>query len=86
MGWPLLLLLAAHHARAQLQSPQAPATDGAGAGLVDPVAIVWLAFCVVLGAPLALAGVRLGRVTTALGCALITAAFGAPPSPLLCAP
>jgi hypothetical protein len=57
---------------------QAPATDGAGIGL-DPPAIVWLAFCAAIGTPLALAGVRLGRITTALGCALISAAFGAYP-------
>jgi hypothetical protein len=59
----------------QAAIPQAPATDGGGVGF-DVPAIIWLAFCVVIGTPLLLAGIRLGRFTTAAGCGLMGAAFG----------
>ncbi|GJE91348.1 hypothetical protein PsYK624_074970 [Phanerochaete sordida] len=54
----------------QQQIAQGAATDGAGAGFGVP-AVVWLAWAFAVGVPLALAGFRLGRLTTgaALGCA-----------------
>ncbi|EIN06601.1 hypothetical protein PUNSTDRAFT_54017 [Punctularia strigosozonata HHB-11173 SS5] len=51
----------------QLPIPQGPATDGAGVDFSVP-AVLWIAFSAIIGAPLALAGVRLARFTT--GCAL----------------
>jgi hypothetical protein len=55
--------------------PQAPATDGSGKDF-DIVAIMWLGFCGLVGVPLALAGVRLGRFATGAGCGLMGAIFG----------
>ncbi|RPD57677.1 hypothetical protein L226DRAFT_165779 [Lentinus tigrinus ALCF2SS1-7] len=48
---------------------QGPGTDGGGTDFSLP-AIIWLAFVFVTGIPLALAGVRLYRVTTGLGIGL----------------
>lgn len=45
---------------------QGPGTDGGGTDF-SLTAIIWLAFVFVAGVPLALAGVRLYRVTTGLG-------------------
>jgi hypothetical protein len=55
--------------------PQAPATDGSGKDF-DIVAIMWLGFCGLVGVPLALAGVWLGRFATGAGCGLMGAIFG----------
>ncbi|KAG5638432.1 hypothetical protein H0H81_012649 [Sphagnurus paluster] len=49
--------------------PQGPATDGSGTDF-SPVALVWLAFCFVVGAPMALAGVRGWRLSTGVGIGL----------------
>ncbi|KAI0359559.1 hypothetical protein OH77DRAFT_1387263, partial [Trametes cingulata] len=48
---------------------QGPATDGGGVDFSVP-AIIWLAFVFTVGAPLALAGIRLWRVTTGAGVGL----------------
>ncbi len=52
--------------------PQGPATDGGGVGS-SPAALVWIAFSIVVGAPLALAGLRGWRLTTATGTGLALA-------------
>ncbi|KAI0663955.1 hypothetical protein C8Q70DRAFT_930054 [Cubamyces menziesii] len=49
--------------------PQGSATDGGGVDLSVP-AIIWLAFVFAVGAPLALAGIRLSRATTGAGIGL----------------
>jgi hypothetical protein len=45
------------------QIMQGDATDGSGVGMNIP-AIVWLAWALVVGVPLMLGGIRLGRLTT----------------------
>ncbi|TEB38106.1 hypothetical protein FA13DRAFT_1868483 [Coprinellus micaceus] len=46
--------------------PQGPASDGAGKDF-DAPAILWMGYCFVIGTPMALGGVRLGRVATGVG-------------------
>ncbi|KAJ8076646.1 hypothetical protein PM082_001069 [Marasmius tenuissimus] len=46
--------------------PQGPATDGSGADFSLP-AIIWLVYCLFMGLPLALAGIRGWRLTTGAG-------------------
>jgi len=53
--------------------PQGPATDGGGTNFSVP-AVIWLAFCFVIGAPMAFAGVRGWRLTTGVGIGLPAAA------------
>ncbi|KAI0369029.1 hypothetical protein BV20DRAFT_423669 [Pilatotrama ljubarskyi] len=48
---------------------QGPATDGGGVDFSVP-AVIWLAFVFTVGVPLALAGIRLWRVTTGAGVGL----------------
>ncbi|KAG7091232.1 hypothetical protein E1B28_010283 [Marasmius oreades] len=48
------------------QVPQGPATDGSGSNF-SPPALIWLAYCILLGLPLALAGIRGWRLTTGAG-------------------
>ena len=45
---------------------QADASDGSGSGY-DLPAILWIAMSFVLGVPLLLGGVRLGRITSGIG-------------------
>ncbi|KAG6811050.1 hypothetical protein H0H92_009174 [Tricholoma furcatifolium] len=52
--------------------PQGAATDGGGTGF-DVAALIWLAFSFAVGAPMALAGIRLWRVTTGVGTGLAAA-------------
>ncbi|KAG6871791.1 hypothetical protein C0995_016592 [Termitomyces sp. Mi166 len=52
--------------------PQGPATDGGGTGF-DISAIIWLAFSFVVGVPMAIAGIRLWRLTTGVGIGLAAA-------------
>ncbi|KAF9494196.1 hypothetical protein BDN71DRAFT_1449323 [Pleurotus eryngii] len=52
--------------------PQGPATDGGGVGS-SPAALVWIVFSIVVGVPLALAGLRGWRLTTATGTGLALA-------------
>jgi hypothetical protein len=54
---------------------QAPATDGGGHGF-DVPAVVWLACAFAAGAPLLLAGLKLGRLTTALSLGCLVTALG----------
>ncbi|KAI8978291.1 hypothetical protein BD414DRAFT_422162 [Trametes punicea] len=58
--------------------PQGPATDGGGVNF-SVTAIIWLAFVFAVGAPLALAGIRLRRVTTgaSIGLALTVCVWAA---------
>ena len=49
--------------------PQGPATDGSGTNFSIP-AVIWLAFCVVLGVPMAIAGIRGWRFTVGAGIGL----------------
>lgn len=53
---------------------QAPATNGAGSGF-DAPAVMWLGFCIVVGAPMMLVGYRIGRIAAgvAVGCAILVA-------------
>jgi len=60
--------------------PQAPASDGGGTGLTSSSpAILWVVVCLLVGLPLAVAGVRGWRLTTgaALGLALGVCAWAA---------
>ncbi|CAE6395820.1 unnamed protein product [Rhizoctonia solani] len=56
--------------------PQVPASDGGGlinGGIFSAPNIIWAIFAAVIGIPLGAAGVRLWRVTTALGGGLVLA-------------
>ena len=55
--------------------PQGAATDGGGVDFSVP-AIIWLAFVFAVGAPLALAGIRLSRATTGAGIGLTLTVLG----------
>ncbi|KAK7036524.1 hypothetical protein VNI00_011721 [Paramarasmius palmivorus] len=46
--------------------PQGPATDGSGKDFDTP-ALIWIVYCIALGLPLALAGIRGWRMTTGAG-------------------
>jgi len=46
--------------------PQAPATDGGGSGF-DLPALIWIGFSLVIGIPMACAGIRGWRLTTGAG-------------------
>ncbi|KAG6877661.1 hypothetical protein C0993_005286 [Termitomyces sp. T159_Od127] len=52
--------------------PQGPATDGGGTGF-DLAAIIWLAFSFAVGPPMAIAGIRMWRITTGVGIGLAAA-------------
>ncbi|KAG6910432.1 hypothetical protein DXG01_010787 [Tephrocybe rancida] len=52
--------------------PQDAGTDGGGTGF-DVAAVIWLAFSFVVGAPMAIAGIRLWRITTGVGIGLAAA-------------
>ncbi|KAF8055787.1 hypothetical protein FPV67DRAFT_1538916 [Lyophyllum atratum] len=52
--------------------PQGPGTDGSGADF-SAAALIWLAFCFVVGTPMALAGIRCWRFTTGVGIGLSAA-------------
>ncbi|GLB37853.1 putative protein with domain of unknown function (DUF4203) [Lyophyllum shimeji] len=52
--------------------PQGTATDAGGTGF-NAAALIWLAFCFVVGTPLALAGIRGWRFTTGAGIGLSAA-------------
>ena len=54
---------------------QGSGSDGSGSDFSLP-AILWLAFAFAVGAPLALAGIRLWRVTTGMGVGLAVALCG----------
>ena len=54
---------------------QGSGSDGSGTDFSLP-AILWLAFAFAVGAPLALAGIRLWRVTTGMGVGLAVALCG----------
>lgn len=58
-----------------LAVPQGSASDGAGIDF-SPPAIIWLAWSLAVGVPLALAGVRLWRVTTGASLGLACAVCG----------
>jgi len=51
---------------------QGPATDGGGTGF-SPAAILWIAFCFLLGIPIASAGIRGWRFTTGVGIGMAAA-------------
>jgi len=50
--------------------PQGPATDGSGSGF-DPTALIWIVFTLVIGVPMAVAGIRGWRLTTGVGIGLV---------------
>lgn len=52
--------------------PQGLATDGGGTDF-SPAALLWLAFCFLVGVPMALAGIRGWRFTTGVGIGLAVA-------------
>ncbi|KAG6816596.1 hypothetical protein H0H87_004822 [Tephrocybe sp. NHM501043] len=52
--------------------PQGAATDGGGQGW-DVPSIIWLVFSFVVGVPMAIAGIRLWRITTGVGIGLSAA-------------
>jgi hypothetical protein len=55
-----------------LPIPQAPASDGAGTNFSLP-AVLWIVLCLLLGPPLALAGIRGWRLTTGTAIGLAAA-------------
>jgi hypothetical protein len=55
---------------------QGPATDGSGSGFDGP-AIIWTAYLLTLGIPLACAGIRGWRFTTGVALGLAAAVCGA---------
>ncbi|ESK97232.1 hypothetical protein Moror_17888 [Moniliophthora roreri MCA 2997] len=52
--------------------PQGPATDGSGKDFDTP-ALIWIIYCIALGLPLALAGIRGWRLTTGVGISVAAA-------------
>ncbi|KAF5375559.1 hypothetical protein D9615_009156 [Tricholomella constricta] len=52
--------------------PQGPATNGGGTDF-SAAALIWLAFCFVIGTPMAIAGIRGWRLTTGVGIGLSAA-------------
>ncbi|EEB89553.1 hypothetical protein MPER_12332 [Moniliophthora perniciosa FA553] len=52
--------------------PQGPATDGSGKDFDTP-ALIWIIYCISLGLPLALAGIRGWRLTTGAGISVAAA-------------
>ena len=55
--------------------PQAPATDGGGSDF-DPPALIWIAFSLGIGIPMAFAGIRGWRLTTGTGIGLAVTICG----------
>jgi hypothetical protein len=51
---------------------QSAATDGSGTNY-DPPALIWIGFCLVLGLPMACAGIRGWRLTTGVGIGVASA-------------
>ncbi|TFY81360.1 hypothetical protein EWM64_g2655 [Hericium alpestre] len=51
--------------------PQGPGTDGSGSGF-SPPAVLWIMYCVVVGCPLLVAGIRGWRFTTGAAVGLAT--------------
>jgi hypothetical protein len=52
--------------------PQGPATDGGGVNF-SPAALIWIAFSLLFGLPMAFAGIRGWRFTTGVGIGLSAA-------------